>query len=1187
MRLKALASISILLVLTQGLLSAQEGRGTISGTVTDSTGASVAGADIRVLNTQTGATASARSNESGSYTIPYLLPGIYDLMAEFSGFKKTERRGIEVRVGDVLNVGVVLEVGSHTESVQVSAATPLLESSNVSLGQVVDQRRLTELPIQVGNAEELVLLTPGVVNTTNLKARKTSFANAASQFSADGGAQFSNEFTIDGVPNTFSAGSSPNNPVVAFQPPQSAVREFKVQTSAFDATVGHTPGAVVNLITQSGTNEFHGEAHEWIINSALDAPTFFVNKASLKKQVYQDNRYGASIGGPLTIPRLYNGRNKTFFYYAWEANKWGKPTSNSGRVPTEAEKNGDLTNLMGTGQIYNPFSTRPDFSSAGHFLRDPFKCTGGIPVPLNLDRTQPQTGGQNCNIIPATLIDPVAQNIMAFYAPPNQPTQGTKLNYTRATNDMFDYYVHFLRFDHNFSQNNRMFVRLDYDHQTEDQSDFYGNLATGILFTRINRGVAVDEVLVLSPSHVLNLRYGLTNGETPERRRSMGFNVASLGYSPSLLALLDPKVTTFPNVFIGTSALKKPCQGSCTGTFSGFGNFRLGDGTITGIVHNLAATLDSLRGKHNLRYGADLRLYRSFGIAGGYDVSPGFQFLPTYTRATDTSANVAGQDFAAFLLGIPSGQMQRSASYATQDKFLGLFIQDDWKLTPKLTLNMGLRYEYESPETERFNRAIRGFDRSTPNPIEAQASANYAGNPIPQLPVDQFRVLGGLMFTGPGARGMWEGQTANFLPRLGVAYQITHNTVLRAGYGIFFDTIGINRSLAIQTGFTATTPIVPSLDDGQHFIATTANPLPNGLLAPAGASAGLTTNLGQSLSVYPIQRKQPYAQRWSFGAQRLLPGQFLLDISYVGNRGLHLPVDRELNPINPQYLSRSPEHDNATIAFLSQTVPNPFSGLNSVYPKTITRADLLRPYPEFASILETQSIGYSWYHALQLRAEKRFSHGYTLNVAYTWGKTTEATSFLNPADLDPGYSISANDRPHRLVISGVYELPLGRRRPIASNIPKPLDYVIGGWQLNGVVANQSGPPLAFGDVILRGSVNDIALPSDQRSIDRWFNANVFERDPRKQLDSTYQIRTFPFYISKVRGDGQSKWDLSLIKYFPLTERVRLQFRAETYDFMNHPNFDAPNMDPTNAKFGVVSSQGGLSREFQFALKLTF
>jgi hypothetical protein len=508
-------------------------------------------------------------------------------------------------------------------------------------------------------------------------------------------------------------------------------------------------------------------------------------------------------------------------------------------------------------------------------------------------------------------------------------------------------------------------------------------------------------------------------------------------------------------------------------------------------------------------------------------------------------------------------------------------------MTPKLTLNVGLRYEYESPETERFNRAIRGFDPTTPNPIEARARANYASNPIPELPVEQFRVPGGLMFTGPDTRGLWDGQKANFLPRFGVAYQINDKTVLRSGYGIFFDTIGINRSIAIQTGFTASTPINASLDDGQHFIATTANPFPNGLLGPAGASDGLATNLGQSLTVYPVHRVQPYAQRWALGVQRLFAGQFLVDVNYVGNRGLHLPVNRELNPINPQYLSRSPERDEETIGKLGRSFPNPFFGINSVYPKSITRADLLRPYPQFGSITETQGIGYSWYHSLQLRVEKRFAHGYTLNLAYTWAKATEGTRFLNPADAALAYSVSENDRPHRLVISGLYELPFGRGRAFASSVPKALDHLIGGWQFNGVVAKQSGPPLAFGNVILRGSVADIPLPSDQRTVDRWFNTSVFERLSGKQLRADYQIRTFPFFLSSVRGDGQSKWDVSLIKYFPLTERLRLQFRAETYDVLNHPNFDTPNMTVTDAKFGAVNSQGGLSREFQFALRLTF
>lgn len=1185
MRLKTRVPILIFCLAAPSALSAQEGRGTITGRVTDVSGAAVAGAEIRIINKETRVTAAVRTNDAGNYTIPYVLPGTYDLVAEFAGFTKAERQNIEVRVGDVLDIDIALQVGNNVETVVVTGATPLLEAATVSLGQVVDQRRIAELPIQAGNADELVLLTPGVVNTTNLKARKASFNNAASQFSTDGGAQFSNEYTLDGVPNTFSVGSTPNNPVIAFQPPESAVSEFKVLTSAFDASVGHTPGAIVNLITKGGTNQFHGELHEWFVNSALDAPTFFVNRSGQKKQVYQDNRYGASLGGPVRIPKVYNGTNRSFFYYAWEANKWGKPTSVVGTVPTADERNGDLSALLALGskyQIYNPFSTKPASGGA----RDPFMCdAAGNPLPPNAKGIQPV--GTPCNKIPASLLDPVAQKIMSYYALPN--SQGTlegQNNYTRATNDLFDYYVHFFRFDHNFSEKNRLFVRLDYDHQTENQSNFYGNVATGLLLTRINRGLAVDEVLVLSPSNVLDLRYGLTSDETPERRRSQGFDVASLGYSPTLLALLDKSVTTFPNVFIGRTALSKPCSGPCTGTFSGFGNFRDGDGTTTGLIHDLGATLDTFRGKHDLRYGTDLRLYRAFGHRGGYDVSPGFQFLPTYTKKNDAaSAAPIGQEFAAFLLGIPSGQMQRSASYATQDKFVGLFVQDTWKVTHKFTFNLGLRYEYESPETERFNRAIRGFDRTTPNPSEAQALANYAKNPISQLPVSQFHVLGGLMFAGPNARGLWEGQKANFLPRIGLAYQVNDKTVVRSGYGIFYDTIGINRSIAIQTGFTATTPINASLDNGLTYVATTANPFPNGLLAPLGTSGGLTTNLGQPLSVYPVHRMQPYSQRWALSLQRLLPGQFLIDVGYVGNKGLHLPVDREINPVNQQFFS--PPTDFITNE-LNKSVPNPFFGLNSVYPKTIKVADLLRPYPEFSSITETQPIGYSLYHSLQVRAEKRFSHGYTLNVAYTWSKAMDALRFLNPGDAALEYSISENDRPHRLVISGLCELPIGRGRAFASNLPKSLDYAIGGWQLNGVVAQQSGPPLRFdNNVILSGSFNAIALPSDQRSVDRWFNTSVFDTNSVHYANADYRIRTFPHFLSNVRGDGQSKWDFSLIKHFPITERVRLQFRAETYNALNHPNFDTPNTTVTGSTFGFVNSQGGLSREFQFALKLTF
>jgi hypothetical protein len=1163
---KTIASILALIVLCCAAGRAQESRGTITGRVVDSTGAVVIGAEVRAVNKETGATLNARTNDAGSYTLPYLLPAVYNLSAEFTGFKKTGRADVTVRVNDVLTIEFQLEVGNATETVEVKGGAPLIEASNVTLGQVVEERQIKDLPLQAGNANELVLLTPGVVNSTNLRQRKSSFNSASSQFTTNGNALYSNEYTIDGVPDTFFNGGG--SPLIAFQLPQNSVAEFKVQTSSFDSTMGHTPGAVLNTITKSGTNEYHGELHESMINAALDASTFFQNASGGAKPEYQDNRYGAALGGPVRIPKLYNGKNKTFFFAGWEGNQWGKPTANIGTVPTDTEKTGNFSGLLALGaqyQIYDPASTQA--AANGRFSRTPFAG----------------------NLIPANRIDPVAKAIQSYYAAPN--TVGTAAgqnNYTRNTKDTFDYNVIVARVDHTFSDKNRAFVRLSYDRYLETDSAFSNNIAGGLDLTRINRGGVVDDVMVLNPSTVLDLRYGLTQEETPENRPSRGMDLSTLGFSKNLLSLLDPATQTFPQVYLNTKAPTGRCTGSCTGTFSGFGNYNSGDGTLTGIVHDWAATLTKLHGKHTLRFGADVRLYRTFGFFGGFDVSPQLAFLPTYTNGPLDNAAVAplGQEYASFLLGIPSGQMTRSASFASQNSYYAGFVQDDWKVTPKLTLNLGMRYEYESPMSERFDRAVRGFDRTTQNPIAAQAIANYTKSPIAQLPVSQFQVRGGLLFAGANGHELWSGQNKTFLPRIGLAYQVNGNTVIRAGYGIFYDTIGVNRTPEVQTGYTATTPIQASLDNGLHFLASTSNPFPNGLLAPQGSSAGLQTNLGQALTVYPVNRVQPYSQRWTFDVQRTLFKDFLLDAGYVGNKAIHLGVDRNINATPNQYLSTSPVRDQATINALSATVANPFSGINPIYPKTITVADLLRPYPQFGDITETQPLGYSWYHALQVRAEKRFAHGYMLGASYTYSKNMEATSFLNAGDAAVNRSISALDRPHRLNLQGIVELPFGRARLIGSQIPKVLDFVIGGWQVNNIFTYQSGSALGFGNIIFNGNLHDIPLSSGERSANRWFNtAAGFVTASAQQLASN--IRTFPKALAGVRGDGQTDWNVSLIKHFKLKERVNLELRFEGYDIMNHPNFSDPNTTVTSSAFGTVTSQAGLSREFQGSIRVTF
>ncbi|MBI1898212.1 MAG: TonB-dependent receptor [Acidobacteria bacterium] len=1124
------------------------------GRVVDSSSALMPGVEVRATNAATGVGAAAKTNAAGNYNIPFLIPGTYTVTAELTGFKRIVREGIQVRVSEIVELNLGMELGQVTETVQVSAQAPLLDTSTPALGQVIDERRISELPTLAGNAFELALLTPGVANGANLRERKPAFNNANSQVSTDGNGQYNNEFQIDGVTNSFADGNARAR--VAFSPPQASIQEFKMQTATYDASLGHTIGAVLNVSTKSGTNDFHGEAHWFVRNSAFDAPNFFNNQQGTKKSVYQDNRYGASIGGPVVLPKLYDGKNKTFFFYAWEANKWGVPGNFTGTVPSEAQRRGDFSQLLQVNanyQIYDPLTTTA--VAGGRFQR------------------QPVAG----NLIPASRLDPVGAAIAGLYPLPNR--EGTRDGRNNFFNGDLkpkeDYYVHITRVDHAFSENFRSFLRLHYDWWEEDKNNHFSNRINGIILNRINRGLALDNVWVLNPSLLLNVRYGLTQQEFPERRITKGYDLASLKFSPQFLGLIEKDLATVPRV-------------QFSGTYSTLSPWESGDGTNAALTHSFAGQFTKLQGSHNLKFGVDARIGRAFGNRYQTQVSPDFNFQNTYTRGPLNTAAGApiGQEMAAMLLGIPFGSMARTASYAIQSRFVGLYLHDDFKVAPKLTLNLGLRYEKEWPVTERFDRLVAGFDQTTANPIDAQARANYARNPIPELPVDRFRALGGLTFVNANgaARSPFDGESNNFLPRLGLAYQVTPRTVLRAGYGLFYDLIGINRTDAIQTGFSQSTPIQASLDSGVTYVATNANPFPNGLLAPRGAAGGLTTNLGQNLDSYLRSRKHGYAQRWSFGIQRQVR-EFLFDISYVGNRGTRLGVDRDLNETPAQYLSTRPFRDEETIRYLAESFPNPLRGTDPIFGANISRAALLRPYPHFNRITVEEPIGYNWYHALQIRGEKRFSRGFTFQLAYTWSKLMEAVQFLNATDPMPYEVLSGMDRPHRLAASWIYELPFGKGRPFASGAPSAVNFIIGGWQINGIIAYQSGEALPFGNVLFTGDIKNISIPRGQRSSDRWFNTEGFNRVSNQQLANN--IRTFPFRLSGVRGDDQHRWDISALKYFAVTERVKIQFRAECFNALNTTNFARPQMAPANSAFGRITGTDSQARLFQFALKTEF
>ena len=1160
-----------LLLAYAAVLYAQESRGAILGRVTDPSGAPIAGAAVKATNPETGITLTATANAEGNYFLPYLVPGKYAVSAELPGFKKLIQNDIEVRVTDQVKLDFALQIGDAKEIVEVTAETPLLNSAEASLGQVIDQRRAVELPLFAGNAMDLVHLAPGTVNGTNLRLRKAPFNAATSQFSTNGVGNNANEFSIDGVVNIYSDGTAPR---VAFSPPQTAISEFKIQTTPYDASVGHTMGSVVNVNTKGGTNQLHGEAHWWFRNKAFDAPTIFQNRAGLKLAGYTDNRAGFSLGGPVVIPKVYNGKNKTFFFYTYEANKFQDPANQQVQtVPIAAVRQGDLSPYLALGssyQVYDPFTTTA--GANGLFTRQPFAG----------------------NVIPPSRIDPVAKNLLKAWPDPNQVTTNREFrnNYIRSSRALEDYWTNLGRVDHTISEKHRLFGRMHRDFWEEDKSRFLdaSDNISGVILNRVNRGVALDDVYIFSPSLLMNLRYGITQQEFPERRVSQGYDLSKLGFASSLVNSIERATATYPRVNVAP--------------FSTVSNWESGDGTTSSLIHHFSGTITKVSGAHTMRFGFDARANREFRNRFPQQTSPDLNFGGGLATAGTGAAGAAvGTEITTFLLGIPGGSMARVASYAEQDKYLGLFFQDDWKVSKKLTLNAGLRWDLESGITERFDRSVYAFNATSANPIASAAIARYAaGTQIPELPASQFKVNGGLTFanTGGNPRNYWSARYVNFQPRIGLAYQINSKTVARLGYGIFTGPIGVYFTNTIQTGFSQTTPIQSTLDNGLTYIATTANPFPNGLLAPTGSSQGLSTNLGQALQVYDPTRKNPYAQRWSLGFQRQLPGQFVIETSYVGNRGTRLAVDRDLNAFPNQYLSRSAVRDQDRINLLGQNFANPFSGLNSIYGVNTNRGQFLRPYPQFGSITVNQPVGYSWYHAMQTRIERRFSQGLTAQFSHTWAKAMEAVSFLNAGDSRPYEGISGLDRTQAIRGSAIWEVPFGRGRHWGGTTNRAVNFIAGGWQLNGVMQKQSGSPLAFGNRIFNGDLSQVGLPKDERSVDRWLrlvpNTDAataaarplvpygFEWQAARQLGSN--LRQFPIQFGGIRGPGQSRWDFSAIKNFKVKERLNTQFRAETYNATNFPNLSNPNTDPTNAAYGTITGQDS-PRSWQFALRLSF
>lgn len=1137
--------IAILAAAVTPAALAQDFRAVVTGQVTDSSGAVIPDAPLRLLNIETGVAVFTSTSSAGVYTFPPVAPGTYRLEAELAGFKKYVRESFTLQVQDRLVIDIVLEPGELTTVVSVRDEAPLIEAANASRGSVISGRTLVDMPLNGRNAFALAALEPGVVITARGQAStflRTTANNGISSVVISGGQARSNEALLDGVPNTGSDG------LIQFVPSVDATREFRVQTNVFDAEYGRFTGGVINAAIKSGTNEIHGTLFHFLRNSRLNARDPFA--ATIPQFGY--NLFGGSAGGPVVLPRIYNGRNKTFWFVNYEGSREGVPRAFVSTVPTDLQRAGDFSqtrirsgaNILNFN-IFDPLTTR---QQGGAFVRDPFPGA----------------------VIPSTRFDPISARLINLYPAPNHPGDEVTgaTNYRLSFRDPVrdDGYV--VKVDHRFSDRHAIFARYSFRRFFVGRAGAFRNDVSGDSETRDAPGFAFDDTFVLNPTTVLNFRYGLSRFKVYAASRNLGTDMVALGFPEPFVRQLVVNAIPAITISNGLTPLSNANKLNRAAEDS----------------HTLRGSVTKTAGAHTVKGGFEGRVLRSNSGSLGANAAGAFSFDQVFTRGPNPQQNIvnAGHGLASFLLGFPGGgSVANNIASAEQAPYYGFYAQDDWRVARRLTINLGLRYEWEGPYTERWDRLNRGFDFVTPSPIDAAARQAYARNPIPEIPPSQFTVRGGLLFANVGGqpRALSDIDRNNIAPRFGAAYQLTPKTVLRGGYGLFYGASTMSHES--NNGFSVTTPYVASIDGNLTPLNRLSNPFPEGLRQPSGAGEGLMTLIGQGVSYTSVARRMAAAQQYQFSVQRELPGQILWETAYVGSRIVDLPVSTPRNVLAESFRAAAEEILRDTGRnVLNDAFPNPFRGLIPSGPlagATVTRGQLLRPYPHFTGITEIAAPnGWSRFDSLQVKVNKRMSRGLSVTSAYTWGKLLERMRFLNEQDILPVKELNENDIPHRLVLSGIYELPFGPGKRFISKTRGFTARLLEEMQLNIIYTAQGGVPLTIDGAESVG--RSAKLTRSERDVNNWFDRTAFRL--REPLELTRTSR-----LPDVRSGGKNNFDISFFKTTQISESVRLQFRAESFNAMNRPEWSSPVMGFTNANFGRVLSTNTFARQFQFALKL--
>ncbi len=1115
--------------------------GTVDGTVRDTTGGTLPDIKVTLKNIDTGVARDTTTNDGGYFFFPLTNPGRYEASVEKTGFKKGIQE-VVVRTGIRSTADFTLQLGQVTDSVQVTGEAPLLETSTASVSRNVTQRVVTDMPLLARNVLMLINLAPGITNNSPTGGTNGLIdIDNVSYTSASGANNRTNEFLMDGIPNNVSDR-------VAYIPSVDDVEEFTVSTNALDAEYGHGGGMYVNVVTKGGTNEIHGNVYNFLRNDKLNANRFFSNKAGAKRPVFRFNQFGLTAGGPIV-------KNKVFWFFNFEGIRQRTPTQYRFTVPTALQRAGDFSQTRARG-------SGTDNEGLLFQIADPLTTTAaGVRIPFPDNR------------IPANRINRVAANVLSRYPVANQPGDPVTLanNFFSEVPAPYGGENYSLRVDPNI-QRHRLFARWSQNQGfpgTPTPWDI-GGTGVGELEgnNRAQTSIGLSDAFTVSPSLVITAQAGFTRwtqqGTHPE------FDQTSLGIPSSLVASMQQNI--FPRINVQDIYYIGASEGRWfehTNTFS----FNMG------VTKNW--------GSHNMKFGfqSQVKQNNSQGAArpgGEYNFSRGFTQPGAFTPGVNL-----GNGIASFLLGYTSsGLLNLRAATAPQSPFYGWYFQDDFKVTPKLTLNIGLRYDLMLGITERYNQNNFGFDLTTANPIEAAAKTAYATNPIAELPAANFSAKGGLFFATKDNRRNVVADKTNWQPRIGLAYRLFPKTVLRTGFGIFYS--GWWQPFVNATGFSAQTDMVSTLDGGLTPADTLSNPFPQGLVQPTGATQGLRTLLGQTLGPYDYSRKNIRSDRWSFGFQHELVRDFQIELNYVGQRAPNLITSTSSNDAG-KVINAGQNGSGGTFdqkyyglgARLNARIPNPFLGLipapSALAGPTVTVAQILNPYPQFGNInLNRSPGGKSSYHSLQLSGNKRFSGGLNFQFAYTFSKQIETLRYIETSDPAPSKMIGQFDNPHRFSSGIIYELPFGKGK-FASGLGA-VNKVIGGWQWSAMYIYQTGQAVSLPSAVATGTSPTV----DNPTIDRWFNGASMAVLP------AFTARRIPYFWSGLRVPAINNWDMGFIKNTMVyKERVKLQFRVEMINALNRVWFGGLDTGITSATYTQLTGQANQPRNVQVGLKLNF